>query len=122
MTAVVTRDDLARLRSLADQWRRADREWTVIRDLEETITAIEKRREEGPDVLYARVHGNSVPALKAAAITRAAELYGVRASLKIERVGVIDTSVGSRGRFVTTVRVRCVNYAEIEQQALGVTP
>lgn len=116
MTAVVTRDDLARLRALVGQWRRADREWAVIRDLEETLAEIEARREEGPDVLNARVHGDSIPALKAAAITRAVELYGAEASLEIERVWAIDTWGGSKGRFCTTVRVRCLNYAGIGQQ------
>jgi len=37
-------EDLAGLRALADKWRRADREWIVIRDLEEALDAIEARR------------------------------------------------------------------------------
>ena len=123
MTAVVTRDDLARLRALVDQWRRADREWTVIRDLEEALTEIEARRAKGGDVLDAGVHGDSVPDLHAAALLKGAELWGPRAELAVEETSAVRARHDTiRGRFSADVRVRCLNYAEIEQRVTGVAP
>lgn len=113
MTAVVTQDDLRRLRALARQWREEDRDWTAVRDLTELLDEIETRREAGGDMLGATVRGDSVSELKAAALLKAAELWGPDADLAIESVGSVGTALGSRGRFIATVYVRCLNYAEM---------
>lgn len=63
------------------------------------------------DVLRARVYGDTIPAMKLAALDKARQLYGPDAQLRIEGTGTIDTSIsGEPGRvFTTTVTVRCLS-------------
>jgi hypothetical protein len=71
----------------------------------------QEQRLYGPDLLIADVFGDSVPALKTAALDQARELYGEDAELAVERVGTIKTSAfPGRGKFETWVRVRCLNF------------
>jgi hypothetical protein len=93
-------------------------------DLESALRQIEAARRCGPDVLTARVHGDSIPELRGAALIEGAALWGEAADLEAESVRDVVTSMpGSRrGRFHARVRVRCLNYAEIEQTAPEAAP
>jgi hypothetical protein len=67
----------------------------------------------GPDVLLARVQGNSIADLKLAALDQARELYGPDAQLRI--VGLDNIATGTfpeDGKFRTTVTVRCLNFPD----------
>lgn len=72
----------------------------------------QEQRLDGPAVLRAHVHGDSIPALKMAALDQARELYGPDAKLRIERVDSINTSSSDKGKFWTYVHVRCLNLPE----------
>jgi hypothetical protein len=70
-------------------------------------------REGGPDVLLARVQGNSIADLKLAALDQARELYGPDAELRIVGLDNIATSTFPEdGKFRTTVTVRCLNFPD----------
>src|SRR5580698_8462319 len=75
---------------------------------------ISERPPDGPDVLNVSVYGDSIPGLGVAALGVGRQLYGARAELAVERVGSIDSACGSKGRFFTVVRVRCLNYADLD--------
>ena len=69
-----------------------------------------------PDVLIAGVYGGSIRELRVEALIEGAALWGEKADLEVERVGTVRTPINrNRGRFCAEVRVRCLNYAEIEQ-------
>ncbi len=73
----------------------------------------QEQRTGGPDILQAHVYGDSIPALKMAALDVARELYGPDADLRIEHVDPIQTAVRhSKGKFCTSVQVRCLNLPE----------
>lgn len=72
----------------------------------------QEQRLGGPDVLFAVVHGNSIPELKMAALDKARDLYGPDAQLQIERVENVATSVAAEGSFRAYVYVRCLNLPE----------
>ena len=129
MTAVVSEGDLGSLRALARYWR--GRDGGVFRavlygrcaaQLETVLDGISRRRAAGGDKLAAAVHGDSIPELHAAALAKAGKLYGPDAVFAVESTGIVhamhDTS---KGLFYADVRVRCLNYAEIEQQIPEVT-
>ena len=66
----------------------------------------------------------TVPAPPPEALIEGAALWGEAADLEAESVRDVVTSMpGSRrGRFHARVRVRCLNYAEIEQTAPEAAP
>jgi hypothetical protein len=71
------------------------------------------KRLDGPDVLYALSHGDTIDAIKLAALDEARALYGEDAPLRIERVGSLNTAVRrSKGRFFAEVTVRCLELPE----------
>ena len=71
------------------------------------------KRTDGPDVLVATSYGDSIDAIKLAALDEARALYGEDAALQIERVSSIQTAVcRSRGRFCAFVTVRCLQLPE----------
>lgn len=76
---------------------------------------VEAARRDGPDILVAHVHGDSIPELRGAALIEAAALWGETAESEVEGVSGVETWRGTRGRFAARVRVRCLNYAEIGQ-------
>lgn len=112
------------LRALAAYWNGTWRYRPAGADLESALRQIEAARRCGPDVLTARVHGDSIPELRGAALIEGAALWGEAADLEAESVRDVVTSMpGSRrGRFHARVRVRCLNYAEIEQTAPEAAP
>ena len=77
----------------------------------ELVCYITPRRDDGPDVLSAWVHGDGIPQLRAAALGEGARLYGPGAQLAVERVGKVANSSSSKGGFYARVTVRCVNFA-----------
>jgi hypothetical protein len=93
-------------------------------DVESALRLVEAARRNGPDVLTARVYGDTIPELRLAALIEGAALWGETADLAVEGVADVDTSMpGSRrGRFNARVRVRCLSYAEIEQRAPEAAP
>jgi hypothetical protein len=112
------------LRALAAYWNGTWRYRPAGADLEAALRQIEAARRDGPDVLVARAWGDSVPELRGAALIEGAALWGETADLEAESVRDVATSMpGSRrGRFNAYVRVRCLNYAEIDQQVSEATP
>ena len=62
------------------------------------------------DLLHAVVYGDTIDALKTAALTAARALYGEEAPLQIEQVGPTHTPFAwRRGRFCADVDVRCLD-------------
>lgn len=108
--------DFGTLRDLAARWGNG---WVSARygsELADALNAIDGRRRSGPDFHKAVVQADSIPELEAAALASAAELYGPDAKLVVEGVGTIGTAfVRSRGRFMTDVLVRCLNYEEVRK-------
>lgn len=84
---------------------------------------VEAARRGSPDVLIAHVYGDSIPEIRGAALIEGAALWGEKADLAVEGIDTVRTSAAGnpRGRFRTAVSVRCLNYAEIEQQVSEVT-
>lgn len=72
----------------------------------------QEQRTDGADTLCAQVYGDSIPALKLAALDKARELYGPDAELRIEGTGAINTSSLGEGKFWAYVTVRCLNLLE----------
>jgi hypothetical protein len=79
----------------------------------------EKREDtdRGPDLLTAYVYGDSITAMKMAALDEARVLYGPDARLTVEGIGGISTTLmpsvaEERGRFRAVVQVRCLDYAD----------
>lgn len=102
--------------ALAARWNETWRNRPAAAELEAALRQIEAARMSGPDVLAADVRGGSVPELREAALAEAVALWGEKADLAVESVGTVFTSSAPRrGRFCAEVRVRCLNYAEIEQ-------
>ncbi len=108
--------DFGILRDLASRWGRG---WVSARyaaELDDALNAIDGRRRTGPDFHKAYVQADSIPELEAAALASAADLYGPDAKLVVEDIGTIDTAIiRSRGRFLTAVLVRCLNYEDVRQ-------
>jgi hypothetical protein len=96
VTAVVSQGDLGRLRRLAGAWYRANAwqrlslGWSAWRDLTALLDEIEARRAKGGDELCAHVRGDSIPEMEAAALLKAAELWGPDAELAIEETGTVS--------------------------------
>lgn len=121
MTAAVSQGDLGRLRRLAGAWYRANAwqrlslGWPAWRDLTVLLDEIEARRAKGGDELCAHVRGDGIPEMEAAALLKAAELWGPDAELAIEETGTLNAH--SRpvdgATFSGPVYVRCLNYAEL---------
>ena len=69
---------------------------------------------DGPDVYRARVFGDSMPELKAAALDKALRFYGPKAQLQV--LGVRDVAsralADGEGHTTATVYVRCLNLPE----------
>jgi hypothetical protein len=85
------------------------------RQVADALRQVEAARRGGPDVLIAHVYGDSIPEMRGDALLKGAALWGEKADLEVEGVSAIGTSIGrSRGQFRADVRVRCINYAEIE--------
>jgi len=113
VTAALASTDFRRLRALAEQWRGQHRP-RAAEDLNAALDAIAARYRSGPDFLDAIVYGDSLPEMEAAALARAAGLYGPDAKLEIVSSGDVRTYGRRIGdRFTTSFRVRCLNYAEI---------
>ena len=93
----------------------------ALRQVEDARRQVEAARRDGPDVLVACVHGDTIPELRGAALIEGAALWGETADLTVERVGDLVTSMSGscRGRFRARVRVRCLNYAEIDRDHNG---
>jgi hypothetical protein len=71
------------------------------------------KRLDGPDVLHALSHGDTIDEIKLAALDEARALYGDDAPLQIEQVGSLNTGVRrSKGRFFAYVIVRCLQLPE----------
>jgi hypothetical protein len=116
MTASLARSDFRVLRDLADRWQ-GQRRPRAAEDLHAVLDEIEARRPAGGDVFRAAVSGESIPDLHARALMKAADLWGLDASVVVERTGTIsETLFTSRGRYHADVTVRCLNYAEIRQR------
>lgn len=113
MTVVIASSDLDRLRYLAAKWR-GERRPSAADDLTAALDEIEARRAEGGDVFRAEVSGDSIPELHDRARMKAADLWGLDASVEVEKTGTVsETLYTHRGRYHATVTVRCLNYAEI---------
>jgi hypothetical protein len=88
----------------------------------DALRLVEAARRDGPDVLIAVAHGDSIPGLRDEALFTALTLWGENARPEVEGVSDVRTSIGARGRFRACVRVRCLNYAEIERDRDGGCP
>jgi hypothetical protein len=86
---------------------------------EDALRQVEAARRDGPDVLTAVAHGDSIPGLRDEALFTALTLWGEDARLEVESVSDVGTSIGARGRFRARVRVRCLNYADLERDRDG---
>ena len=71
------------------------------------------KRTDGPDVLVAQSYGDSIDAIKLAALDEARALYGEDSPLRIEHVSSVQTSIMRRkGRFCAFVTIRCLQLPE----------
>lgn len=85
---------------------------TIVLGAGRTRPAVTRRPPPGPETLYAKVRGDTMPELEEAAIREARDLYGERAELSIAGQEAVHTAWDPReGRYFTTIEVRCVNYA-----------
>ena len=84
-------------------------------DVEAALREVEAARRDGPDVLIAVAHGDSIPGLRDEALLTALTLWGENARPEVESVSDVSTSTAARGRFRARVRVRCLNYADLER-------
>jgi hypothetical protein len=106
---------------LAARWNETWRNRAAGAELAHALRQIEAARTSGPDVLVAGVHGGSVPELRQAVLLEAVlleaeALWGENAKLEVESVGTVYTALNTRaGRFNADVRVRCLNYEEIDR-------
>lgn len=108
--------DFKALRCLASRWDGGLLSARCSRDLHKALDEIAARSTSGPDFLEASVNGDSIPQIEAAALLLAACLYGPEAKLEVADTGTIRTYRRAAGeRFTALVRVRCLNYAEIER-------
>jgi hypothetical protein len=116
VTAAVAGNDLSLLRDLVAWWRE-DRLRAAFRapaDLSGVLDQIGDRRARGGDVLQAEVRGDSVPEMHAAALAKAAELWGPAAQFEVRSTDtVFTTDRPGYPAFRAYVYVRCVNYAEV---------
>lgn len=113
MTPVLASADFRTLRGLAAKWR-GERRPQAADDLSAALNEIEARRAPGGDVFVAEGTGNSVPEIHARACLKAADLWGLDASVAVEKTGAVhETLYTSRGRYQASVTLRCLNYAEI---------
>lgn len=116
MTAAVTGNDLSLLRSLVACWQedRLRAAFRAASDLAGVLDQIGERRARGGDVLQADVRGDSVPEMHAAALAKAAELWGAAAQLEVKSTDtVFTTDRPGYPAFRACVYVRCLNYAEM---------
>lgn len=111
MTGSLAQSDYRVLRDLANRWQDAGRGQSAD-ELHAALNEIGARRAEGGDVLSAIVRGDNVPQLRDAAVAKAMTLWGEKADPVVEHVGDVHPSHGMF-RFFATVRVRCLNYAEV---------
>lgn len=115
MTAVITDADLGWLCDLARRWQQNPLGLGRARDLAAVLDVIIARRAKGGDVLAAGVRGDSVPELHAAALLKAAELWGPEAELAVEETDTVFTCSSGPDKFHAQVTVRCLNYAEVSR-------
>lgn len=102
--------------ALAASWNGTWRNRPAAAELEDALRQIVAARTGGPDVLEAGVYGGSIPELREAALLEGAALWGEKADLAVESIDTVLTAIITRrGRFRACVRVRCLNYAEIER-------
>jgi hypothetical protein len=114
VSAVIADSDLGKLCALSRQWHGNPFGLGRARDLAAVLEGIIARRSKGGDVLQADAHGDSVPELHAAALAKAAELWGPRAQCEVQSTGtVIDTGRPGRPAYSAFVYVRCLNFAEV---------
>jgi hypothetical protein len=112
VTAVTADASLARLRNLAERWRRQDRVQSAD-DLDAVLDEIGAAKAAGGDLLHAFVKGNSIPKLHAAALEWAADLWGPEAELAVEMTEKISCPSSHHAKYATHVWVRCLNYASL---------
>lgn len=108
--------DFRRLWDLAERWSGDFRRRGAAAEIRALLGEISAARRDGPDLLFGSASGDSIPAIRDAALFTAMELYGLDAVLAVEEIGAIqalhDTSAG---RFRAEFRVRCLNYCEVEK-------
>jgi len=114
VSTVISQTDLGKLCALSRRWHGNPFGLGRARDLAAVLDGIIARRAAGGDVLQADVRGDSVPELHAAALVKAAELWGTDAQLEVESTGtVFDCTRPGYPAFSAHVYVRCLNYAEV---------
>ena len=116
MTAVISDTDLGRLCALSRQWHGNPFGLGRARGLAAVLEDIIARRAAGGDVLQADVRGDSVPEMHAAALVKAAELWGPGARLEVQSTGTVYSCTRpGYPAFSAHVYVRCLNYAEVSK-------
>ena len=116
MTFALADSDIGRLCALSRQWHGNPFGLGRARDLAAVLDGIIARRAKGGDVLQADVRGDSVPEMHAAALVKAAELWGPDARLEVESTGTVyDCTRLGYPAFSAHVYVRCLNYAEVSK-------
>jgi hypothetical protein len=115
VTAILADSDLGRLCALSRQWHRNPFGLGRARDLAAVLDDIIARRPRGGDKLQVEACGDSVPEMHAAALAKAAELWGPEARCEVESTDTVyDVARPGRAAFRAYVYVRCLNYSEVK--------